>query len=169
MVEAFMFNRVVTVEVCHLWFFVEDLADLAEGQAAGETLMGQIYNNLALDKRRTKCLLSSATEDPYTVMSGLSESGRDNYYEFTFSTWGPATDGTVDTTTPTEGSWTTMSQDTTTSWPYTTTTAYDEVSEVGEPDNMCCGIGFGGVKYNTAEKECCDDGTTALFGECPFY
>merc|ERR1712048_1021189 len=115
------------------WFYVENMEALSSEN--NENLMAQTYNSIALDRTRSKCLLSTkAVHLSDTITEFLTDEARyaeyDNQFNLEDQTEIPTTEG----------------------------------ANV-EPQYACCGIGYSGTVYNSLEAECCptDDGHKIAF------
>lgn len=139
------------------YYFIESLESL--GGDEGEELMHNIYNDIALERARATCLLASSAHDLGAVFDE-NQNRYDEYY-----TYGE------DSTTSGYDAGTTQNSVSSTAVAYDVTYAADETTayesgqttaeDLGPADYKCCGIGFGGKKYDTKTEACCEDGSTA--------
>ena len=142
------------------WFYVENMQALSSEN--NENLMAQTYNSIALDRTRSKCLLSTkAVHLADTISEFLTDEARYDDYNDQF-TAGTTTESPFDygdfSTTNAAVTDNQFNLEDQTEIPTT------EGANV-EPQYGCCGIGYSGTPYNTLESECCptDDGHKIAF------
>ena len=140
------------------YYFVDNLETLLTEQ--GVNLMDQIYSDIAVERSRSTCLLSSSGNDLGLAFERANER-YDEYYAY----------GEDDATTTAEAAYSIATTDNAIVDDYalayedaTTTAIPEAITSTGEPlpnNWKCCGIGFSGQKYDTNAQACCDDGSTA--------
>jgi len=160
------------------WFIVPNLEALRPDSAFGQRLAQKVYNNIALDRRRSKCLLAQTTEPiAYTLatfeqqrfdekMQPSGQSARESQYSYDYYY---GNEGYITTTM----AGTTLGADETDEESLLKGNEYGDYSyynfvnetalEVEEKvevamDMACCGIGFSGRPYNVLTHECCASG-----------
>jgi len=140
------------------YYFVNDLESLLTEQ--GVNLMDQIYSDIAVERSRSTCLLSSNGNDLGLAFERANER-YDEYYAY----------GEDGATTTAEAAYSVATSenalvdDYALAYDDATTTAIPEaITSTAEPlpnNWQCCGIGFSGKKFDSNAQACCDDGSIA--------
>jgi hypothetical protein len=136
------------------------MGELAPGSDSANMLMHKVYNDIALDRRRVKCLLSTAGTEIAKEVEVRLEAVRDEAYgadyffdDATSTMYAPV--GITTEQLPFDYDYA----------PEPTQTVEDKPVYTHTPDYMCCGIGFSGKKYEPIIEECCEDGSVESYLE----
>lgn len=139
------------------YHFVSSMAALAGDE--GTALQSAVYNDMAMEKLRVKCLIAvsgkdyAAKVDSYNEALAAKESDYSFYYDGDITaTTDPVSEYVMPVAYAYEGSDLEYEIDPTTAWPET------EAEDVPN-DYLCCGRGFSGKKYNANSHECCEGET----------
>lgn len=150
------------------WYYVDDLASLDPSSTSGQDLLQKAYNEISIERHRTKCLLASGGQNIAAAIEAANEALAAKNSEYSY--YGD------ETVTAPMGFSTSMDPANfaelydTEELDYSDTT-YDysvaDVAEVeaGPPDYLCCGRGLSGKKFDVNTEECCDDGSIGAIGE----
>lgn len=152
------------------WYYVQNMRHLDYNEADGDdnndanVLMKKVYNDIATERRRCKCLLQvSGKEVSKAIEEANDNAQRTDEYDFGFgydtatSTWQISTQYTVGYA---------DEDDLELANSYVedeNVPVTDEEVDTGPKDYTCCGIGFSGRKYDINSEECCSEGNTVNF------
>ena len=153
------------------WFYVYSMGDLMTG--ANENLMAKVYNQIAFERRRCTCLLGVPTVDSNSQIdmfrmkgNGRSDDKNTDYYDYVINDAFLTDEFGGDWQyTSTEGY--TMEAFGDDMYEFSTVEVQTTAAQVyAPPDYACCGLGFGGEKYDQNMKQCCPEGAKLLGEEC---
>lgn len=136
------------------YYFIDNLENLVLDQ--GTNLMDQIYNDMVFERNRATCLLSTSATDLGAVFESANDRFDEYYDEYVAE----------DMASTTAYDFQTSAFDYDLAYDASTTEipSYEAATteaQLGPPDFKCCGIGFGGRKYDVNSAACCDDGSVA--------
>lgn len=136
------------------YHWVSSMSALAGDE--GTKLASRVYNDIALDRKRVKCLIATNGKDMATRIDFYNEAlaAKESDYSFYYdgevtATTDPVSEYVMPEAYAYEGDDIEYGFEATTPWPET------EAEEVPN-DFMCCGRGFSGKKYNANSHECCE-------------
>lgn len=143
---------------------VSDLASLVGDD--GAALAGRVYNDIALDRKRVKCLFNDGGKDiaaQVEVYNNVLAAKQQDYQAYFYE------DGMATS----EVAWANY-ETAEAAYAYEITDpqqidygyeAYAYAAPEGPKDFACCGRGFGGKKYDMNTHECCEEGSVKDINE----
>lgn len=140
------------------WFYVDSLTQLGE-DAFGNNLVNKIYNIWMSERLRTRCMLHTPAVDWFSALTEVLEGQEAKQFDYDY--YASTTTTTVNSNTtleaPTEAPGFTTTEPAVFAW-NTTEWTTEAAVETEPPNYACCGIGFGGQKYDVNTKQCCKAG-----------
>lgn len=149
------------------WYDVDDITNLADDQNV--KLMSKVYNNIALERYRCKCLMAESGKEMASELEKINEELAAKESDYVFYEYGSTTDLAWDATSEVPyDDWLDLTSAPSLDYSEDDSDLVD--SDVSlRADYACCGIGLGAKRYNINEEECCEDGNVGTIGEFECY